>query len=66
IFAGCPLPAVFPYALCLTQSSNSPSKIFHLTAFFEEFNMMLTNALAIRIANVTVNIPLYKVFSDGK
>ena len=41
-------------------------RIFHLTAVFEEFNIMLTNMLAIRFANVTVNGPLYKVFSDGK
>jgi hypothetical protein len=54
------------YALCLPQSPNPPSKIFHLTAVFEEFNMVLTNMLAIVFANVGVNIPLYKVFSDGK
>ena len=41
-------------------------RIFHLTAVFEEFNMVLTNMLAIVFANVAVNIPLYKVFSDGK
>jgi hypothetical protein len=41
-------------------------RIFHLTVFFEEFNIMLTNMLAIVFANVHVNIPLYKVFSDGK
>ena len=41
-------------------------RIFHLTAFYEEFNIMLTNVLAIVFANVTVNIQLYKVFSDGK
>ena len=41
-------------------------RIFHLTAVFEEFNILLTNMLAIVFANDTVNIPLYKVFSDGK
>jgi len=41
-------------------------KIFHLTAVFEEFNIVLTNMLAIALASVTVNGPLYKVFSDGK
>ena len=41
-------------------------KIFHLTAVFEEFNIMLTNMLAMVFASDTVNIPLYKVFSDGK
>jgi hypothetical protein len=46
--------------------SSAPLKIFHLTAVFEEFNIMLTNMLAKRIANVTVSNPLYKVFSDGK
>jgi hypothetical protein len=45
---------------------NPPSKIFHLTAVFEEFNMMLTKLLAIGFANVTVNSPLNKVFSHGK
>ncbi len=41
-------------------------RIFHLTAVFEEFKMLLTNMLALVFANVAVNIPLYKVFSDGK
>ena len=41
-------------------------RIFHLTAFFEEFNIMLTNMLAMAFANDAVNIALYKVFSDGK
>ena len=41
-------------------------KTFHLTAVFEEFNILLTNMLAIVFANDTVNIPLCKVFSDGK
>ncbi len=41
-------------------------RIFRLTAVFEEFNLLLTNMLAIAFANVTVNGQLYKVFSDGK
>jgi len=41
-------------------------RIFHLTAVFAEFNMVLTDMLAIASANAAVNIPLYKVFSDGK
>ena len=40
--------------------------IFYLTAVFEEFNILLTNVLAIVFANEAVNIPLCKVFSDGK
>ena len=41
-------------------------RIFHLTVVFEEFKILLTSMLAIVFANVSVNIPLYKVFSDGK
>ncbi len=41
-------------------------RIFHLTAVFEEFNIVLTNMLALVFANVAVNVPICKVFSDGK
>jgi hypothetical protein len=60
--------AAFPAFLALSPCSMlyAPSKILDLTAVFIEFNIMLTNMLAIPSANVSVNGPFYKVFSDGK
>ena len=40
--------------------------IFHLTAVFKEFNILLTKMLAMVFANDPASIPLYKVFGDGK